>query len=692
MYAIPYHTIVLYCIGMYTIPYHTIPYHTIPYHTIPYHTIPYHTIPYHTIPYHTIVLYCIVMYAIPYHTIVLLCIVLYAIPCHTVVLYCIVMYAIPYHCIAMYCNVCHTIPCHCIIMYCNVLYCVARQRVCRPMLCDIDRRLSLEDGFCRHPVVNDMSTHYLYSIRIALTPRNNDTRLQCLPHVKNDVGYILADAVGRLNVTTYAIASRCALRSPSSSGVDAVVEIIVAGSSRDQIHFEMEMVKEFSAISELTLGEPGGGNRTVFDAQVEMVDGDFDGNLTVFHEWLISFRNGSCCHAVVGEVSLFLHYLIVSGDVDMFDSFHFVMFDPVAPYALVFLNTSEFTRVAHADIYQLTYANVSLDGRKVRKEYQGLLVPVEVLRQAYARASPDPNPAEHIGAYQLLSVCCLVVSVLSLILLLVTYSTFSELRTLPGINTMFLAGWLLLAQVLLLVVPHRTDLAELCGALGVALHYAWLCVVSWSSVCSFHMFHVFVGQRQRARVPHRHSWYLRRYVAVSHASPALVVAAVLGGSAAGSGGADTGYGGTVCYLNTALLVGLGFVLPLALSVLLNVLLLALTARAVARVERLQNHGGHAERSNVRVYAGLSSLTGMCWALALVAEVPGCGWLRYVSTVLNGLQGLHLALCYTASGRVVRLWRHLLFTGRTVRRGGKRSVTTTSSSPAHTSQLSARPPV
>nr|KAG5690583.1 hypothetical protein BaRGS_009245 [Batillaria attramentaria] len=214
-------------------------------------------------------------------------------------------------------------------------------------------------------------------------------------------------------------------------------------------------------------------------------------------------------------------------------------------------------------------------------------------------------------------------------------------------------------NVLLISVPFRTELRSLCSLLGVALHYAWLVVVLWTSACSFHMFHVFVTQQSSLHMPHRHAWYLKRYTLFAHGVPALIVITVVCASLLMSDGQEMGYGKDICYLDSVLLVGVGFVLPLALCVTFNLVQLALTAHALSPVQHVQAYGVETERSNIRIYIKLSSLTGMCWVVALLAEVPGCEWMRYVAVVLNGLQGPHLALSYTASSRVMRLWARLL---------------------------------
>ena len=264
---------------------------------------------------------------------------------------------------------------------------------------------------------------------------------------------------------------------------------------------------------------------------------------------------------------------------------------------------------------------------------------------------------------------CTSISLASLGFLLLTYGRFRRLRTVPGVNTMWLGGWLLAAQLLLLTVPHRVELAAACVALGALLHYAWLAVVAWSFVCCLHMFHVFVKRHDRTDARHRQSFYAWRYAAAAHTLPALVVSAVMASQYLGSRQEASpdpcrapvefykrlGYGGHVCFLNSPLLRGLGFVLPLGATIAANLALLGRTSRQLARAQRVQSTASGKDPSHAAISARLASLTGGCWLLALLAEVSGWPWLRYGSAVLQGLQGLHLAVSYCGNRRVAGLW-------------------------------------
>jgi hypothetical protein len=94
---------------------------------------------------------------------------------------------------------------------------------------------------------------------------------------------------------------------------------------------------------------------------------------------------------------------------------------------------------------------------------------------------------------QVVSAVCGGVSVLCLLLTLVTYSLFSSLRALPGLNNMGLSASLGLAQLSLLLPWHRTGSATVCQLVGMLTHWLWLQAFGWMAVCCVHMARVFTA-------------------------------------------------------------------------------------------------------------------------------------------------------------------------------------------------------
>ncbi|RUS71298.1 hypothetical protein EGW08_020941 [Elysia chlorotica] len=262
----------------------------------------------------------------------------------------------------------------------------------------------------------------------------------------------------------------------------------------------------------------------------------------------------------------------------------------------------------------------------------------------------------------ILTIISLCLSLASLLALFVTYSVFPTLRSLPGKNNMILVFWIFVAQLQLCLEPFWRPYHKTCMMMGILLHVSWLYTIVWTTVCSFHMCRIFAAWRGVAlKHSTSHRFYLIRYLVGSSTFSFCLVAAVIVGSGASSDWTEIGYGGRgVCYLSSTLLVLLAFALPLALTLAINSALFGLTVLSISRVDAIQRQAGR-ERRNAHVYLRLSSLTGLCWTLALLAEIPGLSPLRCVSVVVNGCQGLFLFLSYACNRRVYRLWTNVLST-------------------------------
>ncbi|XP_071108349.1 uncharacterized protein [Haliotis cracherodii] len=310
----------------------------------------------------------------------------------------------------------------------------------------------------------------------------------------------------------------------------------------------------------------------------------------------------------------------------------------------------------------LDSANISISSRDFSfDDKKRARVCVEVLNDiyngSYKNRSNIPLIPTSVFVKQILSLVCVSVSLICLALTFITYCVFPPLRSLPAKNNMFLIGCLFLAQLLFQFGIDRTENNTVCTIIGVLIHFLWLCVIFWMNVCSFHMLRVFAVQNIIPQSRTRHARALLRYSVYAFGSAALVVAVTVTVSSVLSGGSDVGYGGIVCYLTSNKLVGFSFVLPLSVIVMMNLTFFIVTIRAISKIDNIKKHGMK-ERHNVYVYIKLSSLTGMFWIVAILAEVFQQEVLIYISIILNGSLGVLLFICYIANRRVYDLWKGL----------------------------------
>lgn len=259
---------------------------------------------------------------------------------------------------------------------------------------------------------------------------------------------------------------------------------------------------------------------------------------------------------------------------------------------------------------------------------------------------------------QWLSRLVISLSIVCLFLTLAVYALLPELRTQPGLNLMGLCATLWVAQMTLLVASHHVVWGTWCRVLGMLVHGVWLSAFCWMVVSSVHMFRAF-----SARTFHtRHSKSLTRSTArnavLSFVFPAIIVGLVIVISSAQSHGKSIGYGGPLCYLSSQVLVGVAMVLPLSVAVVVNLVLFVLTVRRINEAFTLNPllETKRDSLQHVQTCARLSLLTGITWIVALLAEGFDFDWLRVISVVANGGQGVLLFGSYVTTRKVFTLLR------------------------------------
>ncbi|XP_071108351.1 uncharacterized protein [Haliotis cracherodii] len=313
----------------------------------------------------------------------------------------------------------------------------------------------------------------------------------------------------------------------------------------------------------------------------------------------------------------------------------------------VYLSVNEFSWNTDASI-SLQYVDITIQFDKfIEIDEQNLIICVDTMKELYSNYQDPVKLAEHI-----LTLVFSILSLICLALTFITYCTFPSLLTLPTKNTMCLVGFLFLAQLLLLFkdVAIRDETA--CKIIGVLIHYLWLTVILWMNVCSYHMFHVFVVD---AGKPMGTQSRLLKYSLYANGLSLIIVLITIFSNLGVSSGSHIGYGVTTCYLNTSLLVGVAFVAPLGVVLLLNIIFFSVSVWTMAKINKMSASIG-AEKSQVHIYIKLSTLTGIFWILAILGDVLQQQVLIFISIVLNASQGIFIFISYVANKRVLQLWR------------------------------------
>jgi G protein-coupled receptor Mth (Methuselah protein) len=90
-----------------------------------------------------------------------------------------------------------------------------------------------------------------------------------------------------------------------------------------------------------------------------------------------------------------------------------------------------------------------------------------------------------------LSVATSIVSLIALVLVLITYALFQELRNIPGWNLINLSIALMVAQSSFLAGAFMSEIVLACFIVSLITHYGFLASFFWMNIIAFDMFRNF---------------------------------------------------------------------------------------------------------------------------------------------------------------------------------------------------------
>ena len=262
-----------------------------------------------------------------------------------------------------------------------------------------------------------------------------------------------------------------------------------------------------------------------------------------------------------------------------------------------------------------------------------------------------------------LCIAGLSISITFLLIVLVTYFTFSELRTIPGIHLVNLSFSLLLSHLVWLLATVLETPKPSCTALAVFLHYFFLVSFAWMSIIAYDTWRAFsckywhqsrgIWREMRARV--------MRHMAVGWL-PALIFV-VICTALDQSNVANIGYGGnTGCWISNRVANLCVFTTPVALSTAFNIVYFLRTIKAIRQTKRQTRNltEQSQKRRDFPIFARIAALMGFSWLFGFLAMLIS-KYLWYPFTVLTTLQGVYIATAFVFAAPRVRKLYYNLFT-------------------------------
>ena len=261
-------------------------------------------------------------------------------------------------------------------------------------------------------------------------------------------------------------------------------------------------------------------------------------------------------------------------------------------------------------------------------------------------------------------VCCSL-SVVGCVVVLLTYSLFKELRTLPGQILMNLVSTILATCLFLLVgipIAVVAEKDELCEATAILLHWLILSQFSWMSIMSFELLRTFYRASCLHPVEEKSTKdkLLLLYLLIGWGIPILITFIVLLVNFT-TDMIQYGKNG-FCWIGHVPSFYIVFVAPVALSIVFNGITLIATFillfKASRRQAKLRNRKSN--YSYLRVSLCVFSITGLTWIVGFLAILIGDDWAWYAFIILTSTQGLVICAAFIFTQKIAGLYRVLFF--------------------------------
>ena len=275
-------------------------------------------------------------------------------------------------------------------------------------------------------------------------------------------------------------------------------------------------------------------------------------------------------------------------------------------------------------------------------------------------------PSPLLGILEVTYTGCSV-SVLGISAVILTYCIFRELQTFPGMVLLNVCFTILATSVIGLVrgvIIQNYPYRKVCSTLAVILHYFYLAQFAWMSIFAFEILKTIY----QARTPEKYSkqkWpkVLCVYGAIGWFLPLLINTATLVLYFTTS---PLMYGVkgqkeiAECWINHYESFIAAFLLPLAFSLVCDLVFLTLTTAILCCSEKYQSKLGKSNvTATVRVWLAIFAITGATWIFGFLAILCKVEWMWYIFVILNSTQGFRISFAFIFTKKIYSLYVDLI---------------------------------
>ena len=527
------------------------------------------------------------------------------------------------------------------IVFIYRIFFISLQGVCRDILCHENRQT--EKGICVYREQTKGDSH-CYSIFLKLTPLNGMLSLSSISN------YSLLHHILVQNIELFeSMATEWQVYGElnASDMFDYIVAYIVVKTKIDVIQSFIKLDK-----TNLTAHTNSSGKFYIFHVNLGLYDiehTDDDSFISLFDEWNFSYHILPHLYEIQGE-----NTTCETGQKTVLNRL------TLCPY--VGIDIAEINVTINGDIVIINagWANTTDDVKLTRWEYElhgdkihlCLDTFIDIYNKVPSDERPKVNIAIGVDATQIVSFVCICLSLVCLVLTIFTYLRFTNLQSQPGMNTIILCCLLFLAQALFQFGAGQSSLPDwACALIGALCHFLWLSVMFAMNICSIHMFTIF--KKHRKMLP-RFRWHTTAkgivYI-VGFSLLCVILNIVISFTILNDN--FGGYGGKVCYISSSTMQVITFLIPVAVTLTVNLLLFAYVVLRIFKTSSSANL--NQERNYFLIYVRLSTLTGLTWIFGFLRLFLILDILEYIFIILNAGQGIFIMVAFVLNKRVLSMY-------------------------------------
>ena len=334
---------------------------------------------------------------------------------------------------------------------------------------------------------------------------------------------------------------------------------------------------------------------------------------------------------------------------------------PCDPSQLTFLDESEFSLLD----------NTTLQYGEEVFEILGYLNDSAVICTNFSQnGTVDRNVTFFLYSYpQAFSILTYVgtsMSVVGCVFVLLTYSLFRELRTLPGKILMNLSAAILATSIFILIgIPlfALSERDEVCQMTAIFLHWVVLSQFSWMTIMSYELARTMIRAthlRQSETKKVKRNTFLV-YLLIGWGLPIIVTSVSIALNYT-TDYIDYGVDGFCWIADTPSFYAV-FLVPISLSLLTNMVMFAVTSYLLFGAQRGEAKLQKQKSTSymyLRIYLSVFSISGLTWLFGFVAILARDDWAWYLFIIFNSSQGFTICVAFLFTRKVFSFYKKLFW--------------------------------